>query len=246
MLRPPQYLGCVKQIIQRILKPFGLELRRTRFDPDLMAFIRERAIDTVLDVGANIGQFGTQLRAKGYRGRIVSFEPISEVYKTLAAKATSDRDWTTNNYALGAKSEQATIHVSDMSVFSSILPSTSAATRFDDAAAVARTETIEVRTLDDACRGVSGNVLLKIDTQGFERQVLQGGRSMLSIMKGILMELPIVHLYEGTWRLHEAIEFMADAGFVPAQIHRVNFHSTDPVSLLEVDCLFRPRDPRLD
>lgn len=246
MLRRPRYWGFVKQIIQRILRPFGVELRRTRSDPDLMAFIRDRAIDMVLDVGANVGQFGTGLRAGGYRGRIVSFEPISDVYETLTAKATSDRDWTTNNYALGAKSEQATIHVSDLSVFSSILPSTRAATRFDAAAAVARTETIEVRTLDDVCRGVSGNVLLKIDTQGFERQVLQGGRSVLSMMKGILMELPIVHLYEDTWRLHEAIEFMAEAGFVPAQIHPVNFHSADPVSLLEVDCLFRRRDPQLD
>ena len=58
-----------------------------------------------------------------------------------------------------------------------------------------------------------------------------------------LMELPIVHLYQGTWQFHEAIEFMADAGFVPAQIHPVNFHSTDRVSLIEVDCLFRPRRP---
>jgi hypothetical protein len=58
--------------------------------------------------------------------------------------------------------------------------------------------------------------------------------------------LPIIQLYEGNWQFHEAIAFMAEAGFVPAQIHPVNFHWIDEVSLVEVDCLFRPRDDRLD
>jgi hypothetical protein len=60
-------------------------------------------------------------------------------------------------------------------------------------------------------------------------------------LKGILMELPVIHLYEDTWQCHEALEFMAAAGFVPAQIHPVNYHSKDSVSHVEVDCLFRPR-----
>jgi hypothetical protein len=65
-------------------------------------------------------------------------------------------------------------------------------------------------------------------------------------LKGILMEPPIIHLYEGTWQFHEAIAFMAANGFVPAQFHPVNFHPKDEVSLVEVDCLFRLRDKGLD
>lgn len=118
--------------------------------------------------------------------------------------------------------------------------------RYTDKAAVTRTEMIEVRQLDQVYPKVSGNTLLKIDTQGYERQVLEGARSLLPTLKGVLMELPIVHLYEGTWGFHDAIEFMTDAGFVLAQIDPVNFHSTDRVSVIEVDCLFRPRDPRVD
>jgi len=60
-------------------------------------------------------------------------------------------------------------------------------------------------------------------------------------LKGILMELPIIQLYQGTWQFHGALEFIASAGFVPAQVHPVNYHSKDNVSLVEVDCLFRPR-----
>jgi FkbM family methyltransferase len=242
----------MKRFIQRSFRRFGIEIRRTRTawhpgeDRDLLDFIADRGIDTVLDVGANVGQFGELLRTKGYRGKIVSFEPISSEHRTLAAIAAADGNWQTNNFALGAKAGSATINVADVSVFSSILPSTIAAANYDCNVAVSRTEIIDVRTLDEVCPDLPGNVLLKIDTQGYERQVLEGARHTLPGFKGVLLELPIVHLYEGTWQFHEAIAFMAEAGFIPAQIHPVNYHSVDPVSLIEVDCLFRPRDRRLD
>jgi FkbM family methyltransferase len=236
----------MKRVVRRTLKHFGLEIRRIETTRTLMGFITDRNIDVVLDVGANVGQFGASLRAQGYRGKIVSYEPILTVYQALAATTATDLEWDINNFALGSKTEFATINVSTSSEFSSILPSTCAAMTYDEAAAVTRTESIEVRKLDDVFTKPSGNILLKIDTQGYERQVLEGGRSLLPKLKGVLIELPIVHLYQGTWQFHEAIAFMADAGFVPAQIHPVNFHSTDRVSFIEVDCLFRLRDPHVD
>jgi FkbM family methyltransferase len=236
----------MRQFIQRNLNRFGLEIRRASLNRNVMDFITDRDVDVVLDVGANVGQFAETLRAKGYHRDIISFEPIPEVYKILAAKAAADDHWKVNNFALGAKPERTTINVSDLSVYSSILPSTAAAADFDDAAVVTHTQMIEVRTLDDVFPSISGTTLLKVDTQGYERQVLEGGRRVLPMLKGVLMELPIIHLYEGTWQFHEAIEFMADAGFVLAQIHPVNYHPADEVSLVEVDCLFRRRDDRLD
>jgi FkbM family methyltransferase len=236
----------MKRFIRRALKSFGLEIGRIEATRTLMGFITDRSIDVVLDVGANVGQFGASLRGQGYRGKIVSFEPVSTVYESLAAATAADPNWDINNFALGRQTGQAMINVSVSSEFSSILPSTRAAMRYTDRAAVTRTETIEVRQLDDIRPNALGNTLLKIDTQGYERQVLEGARSLLRTLKGVFMELPIVHLYQGTWQFHEAIAFMADAGFVLAQIHPVNFHSTDHVSLIEVDCLFRPRDPRVD
>lgn len=246
----------MKRFIQSNLRRFGLEakrvgfsrleFRRIGFSSTVPGFIADRKIDVVFDVGGNVGQFGESLRTKGYRGKIVSFEPIASVYQVLAAKAAADGNWETNNFALGAKTERTSINIAEASVFSSILPSAIAAVQFNDTAVVTHTETIEVRRLDDVGSDWPGNVLLKIDTQGYEKQVLEGGRQVLSSMKGVLMELPIIHLYEGTWRLHQAIEYMADAGFVPAQIHPVSYHSADEGALVEVDCLFRPRDGRLD
>ncbi len=236
----------MKRFINHNLGRFGFEIRQTGHGRSVMDFMANRAVDVVLDVGANVGQFGSSLRAQGYRGKIVSFEPIRSVYQTLAAMAAADGNWEAHNFALGTEAGRTTINVSDASVFSSILPSAPAAALYDTSASVSHTETIEVQTLDTVMPTTKRNTLLKIDTQGYERQVLEGGRQALKMMQGVLTELPIIHLYERTWQLHEAIEFMAAAGFVPAQIHPVNYHSIDKVSLVEVDCLFRPRDGRVD
>ncbi len=232
--------------IRRLLWRYGFDVRRVRNVPDVRGFIEDRQIDIILDVGANVGQFGASLRRQGYGGKIVSFEPVLSAFQELAARAEADGNWEAYNVALGAAPGEAAIHVSDYSVFSSILTLTRAATEFDRHAAVGRKETITVRTLDDVAANLSGNILLKIDTQGYEKQVLQGGRRTLSRVKGVLMELPIIQLCEGNWQFYEALEFMASAGFVPAQIHPINYHSKDRVSVVEVDCLFRPRDRRLD
>ena len=93
----------MKRFIRRTLKHFGLEIRRIETTRTLMGFIHDRNIDVVLDVGANVGQFGASLRAQGYRGKIVSYEPISTVYRTLAATTATDLEWDINNFALGLK-----------------------------------------------------------------------------------------------------------------------------------------------
>jgi FkbM family methyltransferase len=232
----------MKELVRRFFRALGADVRPARHVRDLIDFVKDRQIDTVLDVGANVGQFGASLRAKGYRGRIVSFEPVVSVFQTLVARARADGNWEAYHCALGAETGEAIIHVAEFSVFSSILASTAAATEFDCGAVTARTEATRVRTLDEVARDLSGNILLKIDTQGYEKQVLDGGRQTLPRLKGILMELPIVQLYEGNWQFHEALEFMAAAGFIPAQMQAVNYGAVDKVSLVEVDCLFRPRD----
>ena len=69
-------------------------------------------INVVLDVGANVGQYGTGLRNVGYTGRIVSFEPLSTEFKQLSAKATADGAWQSLNFALGDVDGSSEINVS--------------------------------------------------------------------------------------------------------------------------------------
>lgn len=230
----------MNRIIRALYKRLGIVHLGRRRVRDLIDFIQDRDIDVVIDVGANIGQFGESLRADGYKGKIVSFEPIKSAFQTLSSKAASDGNWETHHCALGAAPGTANLHVSELTVFSSILKLTDVAKLHDDRIAVEHTEEVPVRTLDQIAAELPGEMFLKIDTQGYERQVIEGARQIMPRLKGVLMELPIVHVYEGEWRFYEALEFMADAGFVPAQIQPVNYHGADQVSAVEFDCLFRP------
>jgi FkbM family methyltransferase len=230
--------ASVKLTIKRGLRRFGLDIRRR--SPELMEFLDARRVDVVLDVGANIGQFGKMLRSRGYRGKIVSFEPIGAIYRELRTVAERDGNWQTHHLALGATAGRAVLNVTRRSVFSSILDQSPAAQRFDAAAAVTHQEEVCIACLDDLFAPFHNHaVFLKIDTQGYERPVLEGARSALMQMVGIQLELPIVHLYKDTWSLADALTYMRQVGFVVAQLTPVNWLVEDPVSLIEIDAIFR-------
>jgi FkbM family methyltransferase len=236
----------VKQLIKWLLHRNGLDISRTAGSPTVSNFLRDKNIGTVIDVGANVGQFGRDLRRNGYRGHIISFEPVRATANTLTKNAANDPDWTVFNLGLGETAEWKTINVTTTTEFSSILKPTGATHAWGDMATVQKIETIEIQRLDDVFPTLPDNAFLKIDTQGYERQVLMGATKSLRRLKGVLLELPIVQLYHDNWSLQEALTFMHQAGFVPAQIHPVTYHPDDPMSLVEVDCVFRPRDPRID
>lgn len=216
-----------------------LHLGRRRVK-DLQDFLEDRKIDTVIDVGANVGQFGESLRAEGYRGRIISFEPIGAEFEVLSKKAAADSNWEAHRCALGAAAGSAQLHVSKLSVYSSILGLAATAQLHDERVTTDHIEEVPVRTLDEIATGLIGRIFLKVDTQGYERQVLEGGSNTLAKVLGVMLELPVIRIYEGQWQFQEALDLMFSKGFVPAQIQPVGYHGADKVSATEFDCLFRP------
>jgi FkbM family methyltransferase len=232
-----------KNLIRGFLHKRGFELSRV-IGADLAQFLASRDVDVVLDVGANVGQFGSNLRADGYRGRIVSFEPIRSVFAQLQAEAKADPRWDTRNFALGAEVGTAEIRVSQHTVYSSILEQTELAAKFDPKAGTVSVEQISVRPLDDFFEAEFGDakVFLKIDVQGFEPQVLRGAERSLKRILGVQLELPAVHLYRDTWDMEAAIAQMREYGFVVAQVRPVNYLANDPASIVEIDCIFRRVD----
>jgi FkbM family methyltransferase len=234
----------MKRGIKRSLRRFGLDIRRIgpgRY-PELTDFLESRHVDVVLDVGANLGWFGQALRERGYRGKIVSFEPIGAVFRELKALAERDGNWQAHRLALGATAGRALINVSRKSDYSSILDQSQAAQRLEPTAVVARQEEITVARLDDLFAPFRDrSVFLKIDTQGYERPVLEGAREALTQIVGVQLELPLVHLYKDTWSLADASSYMRHVGFVLAQLTPVNWLREDPVSAVEIDGVFRRR-----
>jgi FkbM family methyltransferase len=161
-----------KRIPRAFLLKRRIEIRR---GPRLVHFLESRGIDLVLDVGANVGQFAMLLRRLGFKGDIVSFEPVKAVFAELVTAASSDPKWAAKNFALGDTPGSTTINVSELSVFSSMMSLTPAAASFDKKSAVVRTEQISIAKMDDIFGDFEGrSVFLKIDTQGFEPAVLRG------------------------------------------------------------------------
>lgn len=227
----------LKQAVRQYLHRRGLEILSM---PSLGDFLASRNVEVVLDVGANVGQFALQARQQGFAGDILSFEPVASVHAELAARARADRCWQTFNCAVGSRPDHATIHVSRNSVYSSIKPLTGLAARFDPATEVVANHEVEVVPLDSlTLPGNASRVFLKIDTQGFEQEVLLGAQATLARCVGVQLELPAEHLYAGVWDFSEGVEFMRRAGFVPAQIRPVNSRRDDPASVIEFDCVFR-------
>jgi FkbM family methyltransferase len=231
-------IKAIKRELRKTLRSYGLEVLRT---PSLYQFLASRDIDIVLDVGANIGQFAMQLRESGYTGLIISFEPVFAVFEQLRENCKDDPLWEARNYALGAETGNLQINVSKYSVFSSILNQTAKAIDFDERAKIASIEKIKVVALDDffVSEFAEKSIFMKIDTQGFEQHVLRGALQSLRQIKGIQLEIPVVHLYENTWTLEAAVAEMKELGFTIAQVRPVNVLHEDSSSIVELDCIFR-------
>jgi FkbM family methyltransferase len=239
-------MELIKKLVRRSIRGLGYDLRQRR--PELIDFLKARNINLVIDVGANRGQFALGLRSDGYCGSIVSFEPAIGPYQELMRLTSSDERWKSYHCALGERSGRTKLNISLSDTFSSILDQTTNAYAFEQSSAVTHVEDIDIFRLDDVCPlRSSDRAFLKIDTQGFEKEVLAGASIALKSLFGVLMEIPVVHMYKNVWSFEEAVAFMKSAGFVPAQITPVNFlWRQDPVCVSEFDCLFRRVNVELD
>jgi FkbM family methyltransferase len=190
-------------------------------------------INCVLDVGANTGQFATRLRRLGYRGWIHSFEPNHEAFRVLEEIHRNDPLWRGYPIALGSARETRPFYVHPNSSLSSFLLPTQGSSN------VAAT-TVAVQRLDDIVDIiVSGlpdpKILLKLDTQGWDLEVVRGAETTLRCVLALLSEVSVQPLYERMTPYHEALEFYGDLGFVLYDMTVINRAPDDTV--VECDCL---------
>lgn len=229
----------LRDALHRIGRRFGYELVAQR---SVTAFLASRRIDRVIDAGAHRGRFALHLRRMGYSGSILSFEPAREPFARLAALAARDAAWDAFPLALGDRDGTVALNISARHPFNSAKALTALAAHYPGAAVVG-VEEVPLRRLDGIEAARAGERLfLKVDTQGFEREVVAGAAGLLDRLHGVQLELPVEHLYADCWTLPQAIEAMADLGFALAQVRPVTMLRDDPASALEFDCLFRRRD----
>ncbi len=228
-----------KLVLRRTLQRADLDIGRGPFANRLTATLRSRGIGTILDVGANVGQYASLARGAGHAGSIISCEPLAGAFAELSSRASSDPSWTVLNVAVGAESGTTTINVAANSYSSSIRPMTDAHVSAAPGSEYVAQEQVPVTTVTDlvSAHGVDpATSLLKIDTQGFEDEVLAGAGDLVGRFAAIQLELSFVELYEGQ-RLHdELVAAMSDAGYRIQQLDP-GFSDLDG-RLLQVDGLF--------
>ena len=214
-----------KSAIKKAFRNLGYEVKVSKYGPRSSAIaqtvssLRKFEVDLVLDVGANRGHFASEIRSAGYAGNILSFEPLSKVHVHLVDASHGDPKWEVHpRCALGEQEGEVEINIAGgNSESSSLLPMLESHVSASPKTAYIGKESVPLRTLDSVALDYAArfkNPFLKIDIQGFEWEALNGATNLLPKMRGALLELSMLPLYEGQHLWHEMIARMESSGMI--------------------------------
>jgi len=215
-----------------LAKNTGVYFKLKRFtastsdDLRLVKILNWNKIDYVIDIGANRGQFAIGLLEFGYKGKIVSFEPVGDVHAELSKSAANYSNWiVAKQIAIGNANGEIEINVSDNSVFSSILEIKEAHVAQKNYSKTVKKEKVPISRLDDVIDEYvdldKHRVLLKIDTQGYEKEVIEGARGTLSKVQGIKIEMPLTPIYNNVgYTFYDIIDIVRDYKFMPFSFNK--------------------------
>ncbi len=235
----------MRALVHRIARAAGLEVHRyrvgTEFSRTRDELMRKHDVRAAIDVGASDGAYAKELRAHGFAGRIVSFEPLPESYALLQANAAADPRWRAVPVALGAAESTGTLHISGRSTSSSLLEMNPLHLQVAPESGTVGEATVQIARLDDLYAEldlIGEALLLKLDVQGYEAEVLDGARETLSHVGVLEVELSFAPLYEGQPLFAELLAQLSESGFVLVLLERV---LSDPktAELLQVNALLR-------
>ena len=234
-------------LIKKIFNSLGLEIYR--YNSSFSSVVRMRKlikhhnIDLIIDVGANTGQYATSLREFDYSDRIISFEPLSSAYKKLVQNSKKDPLWEISpRTAIGDHDGEITINISNNSVSSSVLEMLDSHAKAAPNSVYINSETVKLSRLDSILKEYiskyqSKSIFLKIDVQGFERQVIEGASDIFPLIKGLQLELSLVPLYKDQVLFEEMLEILKGKGY---QLFSLIPGFADPETgrMLQVDGIF--------
>lgn len=210
-------------------------------EEQVSSILQDLRVNCVLDVGANVGQFGRTLRRAGYRGRIVSFEPLEEFAAKLRRRAAKDHDWQVHQYALGDEDTTAEINATPGASLSSLLPASDFGKEWSRKLEKPVKQEITVRrldaVLDEVLAGVvDPRVYLKLDTQGYDLLAFRGAGARVAEVLAMQSEVSCLPIYEGMPQLEEQLGEYRSAGFDIAGLFPVSMHRPT-LRVLEFDAV---------
>ena len=238
----------IKTLLIKILGRLGYEIIASsrnapiNMSQHLQSLFEKFGIDCVLDVGANIGQYADFLRNQiGYNGLIISFEPINEHISLLNEKSENDPKWHVYGFALGAENTEKPINVMRASALSSFLePDHSNTNLFSLYNRIHHRQTVNMKTLDSIIDKLKAKhqvkkIFLKLDTQGYDFQVILGAERTLAVVLAIQIELSVQSIYSGMPTYYDVLKEMHKRGY---DLSGMFSNSQDSLlRLIEFDCI---------
>lgn len=208
----------------------------------LEILFKQLEIRCVLDIGANNGGYRNFLRYQvGYGGLIISFEPVKKNHNILNTLAKNDPLWINYGFALGNENTKKAINVTAMDVFSSFLkPDYSNDCRQRrDQKLVNHEELVEIKKLDSIIEMLRAkhsitNIFMKMDTQGYDMEVIKGASDMISTVMALQSELSVRRSYESMPNYTEVLQLLGNKGFDITGMFPVSRDSM--LRIIEFDC----------
>lgn len=227
----------------RTLKSFKESASEVSFRPLDFLFrqIKKSSVDLVLDVGANLGQFATDLKLSGYAKRIDSFEPVKSQFEYLSKRALIYSNWKTHNFAFGDRVGENEIFVtSNSGLSSSFLQMNNTHISNFPMAKMINSEMVQVTTIQEYIKTADvepRTTLLKLDVQGYESKDLAGCRDQLQHFALCFLEVSLIPLYDEEPTFLEILNYLNANGQQLIDVRRgVKSQSGD---LLQLDILTR-------
>ncbi|MGG1664103.1 FkbM family methyltransferase [Brevibacillus sp. NRS-1366] len=231
-----------KTLAKNTLQDFDFDRLHVQFSIRCQ-LIEYKNISLVLDVGANTGQYVGTIRQQGYVGNILSFEPLSEEFAQLSENASQDPKWECKHMALGSYNGLCEMNRAGNSYSSSILPMLDKhLSNAPDSIYVGK-ETVSISRLDSLGQEILGGherIYLKIDTQGYEMEVLKGCERVLDKVEAIELELSVVPLYDRQILYQQLIQYLDILGFDLVWMER-GFSDQTTGEVLQFDGIFLRR-----
>ena len=227
-----------KKFVRKAFNLIGLDIRKAKRDLKSV-WLESFEIKTVIDVGANIGQFAVDASELYPDAVIYSFEPLPGPYSQLLINTKSFSKFNPYNIALSDHKGTTKMYSNDFSQSSSILEMAESHKKAFPHSKNATPVKVKVQTLDAIFNGVEldTDILLKIDVQGSEKQVLDGGTETIKKVKVIIIETSYISLYKDQPLFDDVHDQLAKVGFRFHGNLGQLLHPTDG-SILQGDSVF--------
>ena len=181
--------------------------------------LRSRPIHTVIDVGANVGQFAKYICEFYKDARVYCFEPVPEPFAALEKWAdTQNGRGIPFNLAIGDSEGGTEMFLHEEHVTSSSMLATTGLTEqcYPFTKGQKRIP-IRQATLDsalgDVMSGLNPEILIKLDVQGYENRVIAGGKQIFAMATVCILEINLDTLYEGQAEFKELLVMLDDLGY---------------------------------